>query len=94
MKHFVTLSIRDVRRIENKVLAIQRRKRMWAWPWEFLLGMFAGLSWMIPFAIGMKARERFDATGSIIGRVKMQKPIYRTDESAAELEEMLDAQER
>lgn len=49
---------------------------------------------MIPFTLGMKARERFDATGSIFGRVKMQKPIYRTDESEAELEEMLDAQER
>ena len=60
----------------------------------FTLGMIAGLSWMIPFAIGLKARERFNATGSIFGSAKAHKPIYRTDEDEAELEEMLEAQER
>ena len=60
----------------------------------FLLGMLAGLSWMIPFAIGLKARERLNATGSIFGRVKMHKPVYRTDEEEVELEERLDAETR
>lgn len=49
---------------------------------------------MIPFAIGMKARERLDATGSIIGHVKMHEPVYRDDAQLAELEERLDAEER
>ena len=60
----------------------------------FTLGMIAGLSWMIPFAIGLKARERFNATGSIFGSVKTQKPVYRTDEEEVELEERLDAETR
>jgi hypothetical protein len=56
--------------------------------------MIAGLSWMIPFAIGMKAKERLDTTGSIFGKVQIHKPIYNTDEREAELEDLLDAQER
>jgi hypothetical protein len=58
----------------------------------FLLGMLAGLSWIVPFAIGLKARANLEATGSIIGHVKMHKPVYRTDRDEAELEEMLEAQ--
>lgn len=49
---------------------------------------------MIPFSIGLKAKERLDATGSIFGKVKMHDPVYRTDAELAELEERLDAQER
>lgn len=57
----------------------------------FFLGMFAGLSWMIPFVIGLKGKENLDATGSILGRVKYHEPVIRTDEQEAELEEMLEA---
>ena len=72
------------------VVEIQRRKRLLL----FTLGMIAGLSWMIPFAIGLKAKERLDTTGSIFGHVKLQKPVYRTEQEEAELEERLDAETR
>lgn len=58
----------------------------------FGLGVIVGLSWMIPFSIGLKARERLDATGSIFGRVRMNEPFYRTEQEEAELEERLDAE--
>jgi len=58
----------------------------------FILGFLAGLSWIIPFAIGLKARKNLETTGNIVGYVKMQKPIVRTDAEEAQMEEMLDAQ--
>jgi hypothetical protein len=57
----------------------------------FCAGFIAGLSWLVPFAVGLKARKNLEVTGSIIGRVKEQKPIFRTDQEEAELEEYLDA---
>ena len=58
----------------------------------FILGFLAGLSWIVPFAIGLKARKNLETTGNIVGYVKMQKPIVRTDAEEAQMEEMLDAQ--
>lgn len=56
-----------------------------------LVGFLAGLSWIIPFAIGLKARKNLETTGSIIGHIKTNKPIVRTDADEAALEEYLDA---
>jgi len=57
----------------------------------FILGFLAGLSWIVPFAIGLKARKNLETTGNIVGYVKTQKPVVRTDADEAALEEYLDA---
>jgi transposase len=55
------------------------------------LGFIAGLMFGVGFVIGFKAKERYETTGTLTGRIKTQTPVYLTDEQARELEERIEA---
>jgi hypothetical protein len=42
--------------------------------------------------VGVKAKKNFETTGSILGHVKIQEPVWRTEREEAELEERYEAQ--
>lgn len=62
---------------------------------SFTLGFVAGLSWIVPFVLGLFLKSRLEDAGYTARAfvpTKVRKPIVRTDAEEAELEEMLDAQ--
>lgn len=55
---------------------------------SFFLGVLTAYCLLV---LAFKVRRNVDTVGTVSGKVKVQKPVLRTDKEEAELEEELDA---
>ena len=54
--------------------------------------MFAG-SLAAGYLIGRTAKKNFETTNNVLGHVKIQEPMWRTEKEELELEERLEAEQ-